>query len=130
MFSKYCCFCSCDCVFCHSLFFLHSAFIFPLLGCLRHALFYNACIMVAIFCGFCICIISWVSLYLSLHSFQSMIRQSIDYLKFIFYLIWQCLWFPLCYNLKAATRGVLWKKMLLKISQYSQKSTCARVSFY
>ena len=30
---------------------------------------------------------------------------------------------------KAATRGVLWKKMFLEISQNSQESTCARVSF-
>ena len=30
---------------------------------------------------------------------------------------------------EAATGGVLWKKVLLKISQKSQKSTCARVSF-
>ena len=30
---------------------------------------------------------------------------------------------------KAATRGVLWEKMLLEISQNSQESTCARVSF-
>ena len=30
---------------------------------------------------------------------------------------------------KAAARGVLWKKVLLEISQNSQENTCARVSF-
>ena len=30
---------------------------------------------------------------------------------------------------EAATRGVLWKKMLLEISQNSQENTCARASF-
>ena len=30
---------------------------------------------------------------------------------------------------EAATRGVLWKKVLLEISQNSQDNTCARVSF-
>ena len=30
---------------------------------------------------------------------------------------------------EAATGGVLWKKVFLKISQYSQKNSCARVSF-
>ena len=30
--------------------------------------------------------------------------------------------------LEAATRGVLWKKVLLEISQNSQKNTCDRVS--
>ena len=30
---------------------------------------------------------------------------------------------------EAATRGVLWKKVLLEISQNSQESTCARVFF-
>ena len=29
----------------------------------------------------------------------------------------------------ATTRGVLWKKVLLEISQNSQENTCARVSF-
>ena len=32
-------------------------------------------------------------------------------------------------QLKVATRGVLWKKLFLKISQNSQKNTSARVSF-
>ena len=30
---------------------------------------------------------------------------------------------------EAATEGVLWKKMFLKILQNSQENTCARVSF-
>ena len=30
---------------------------------------------------------------------------------------------------EAATRGVLWKNVFLEISQSSQESTCARVSF-
>ena len=30
---------------------------------------------------------------------------------------------------EAATRGVLWEKVFLEISQNSQKNTCARVSF-
>ena len=30
---------------------------------------------------------------------------------------------------EAATRGVLQKKMFLKVSQYSQENTCVRVSF-
>ena len=30
---------------------------------------------------------------------------------------------------EAATRGVLWKKLFLEISQNSQENTCARVSF-
>ena len=30
---------------------------------------------------------------------------------------------------EAATRGVLWKKVLLEISQNSQENTCAGVSF-
>ena len=30
---------------------------------------------------------------------------------------------------EGATRGALWKKVFLKISQNSQESTCARVSF-
>ena len=30
---------------------------------------------------------------------------------------------------EAATRGVLWKKVFLEISQNSQENTCARVSF-
>ena len=30
---------------------------------------------------------------------------------------------------EAATRGVLWKKVILEISQNSQENTCARVSF-
>ena len=30
---------------------------------------------------------------------------------------------------EAATRGVLWKKVLLKISQNLQENTCARASF-
>ena len=30
---------------------------------------------------------------------------------------------------EAATRGVLWKKALLKISQNAQENTCAKVSF-
>ena len=42
-----------------------------------------------------------------------------------------CLYVPgrrfLCNE--AATRGVLWKKVFLEISQYSQENTCARVSF-
>ena len=29
----------------------------------------------------------------------------------------------------AATRGALWKKLFLNISQYSQENTCAGVSF-
>ena len=33
------------------------------------------------------------------------------------------------YMLEAATRGVLWKKMFLEISQNLQKNTCAKVSF-
>ena len=32
-------------------------------------------------------------------------------------------------QLEVATRGVLWKKLFLKISQNSQKNTSARVSF-
>ena len=32
-------------------------------------------------------------------------------------------------QLKVATRGVMWKKLFLKISQNSQKNTSARVSF-
>ena len=32
-------------------------------------------------------------------------------------------------QLEVATRGVLWKKLFLKISQNSQENTCARVSF-
>ena len=31
--------------------------------------------------------------------------------------------------LEAATRGVLWKKVFLKVSQNSQENTCARVFF-
>ena len=31
---------------------------------------------------------------------------------------------------EAATRGVLWKKVFLEISQNSQENTCARVSFF
>ena len=31
--------------------------------------------------------------------------------------------------MEEATEGVLWKKMLLKISPNSQENTCARVSF-
>ena len=30
---------------------------------------------------------------------------------------------------EAATRGVLWKKVFLEISQNSQENTCAKVSF-
>ena len=33
------------------------------------------------------------------------------------------------YYAEAATWGVLWKKVFLKISQNSQENTCARVSF-
>ena len=33
------------------------------------------------------------------------------------------------YRIEAANGGVLWKKVFLKISQNSQKNTCARVSF-
>ena len=32
-------------------------------------------------------------------------------------------------NSEAATRGVLWKKVFLEISQNSQENTCVRVSF-
>ena len=32
-------------------------------------------------------------------------------------------------HLEAATRGALWKKVFLKISQNLQKNTCARDSF-
>ena len=32
-------------------------------------------------------------------------------------------------NTEAATRGVLWKKVFLKISQNSQENSCVRVSF-
>ena len=32
-------------------------------------------------------------------------------------------------NREAPTRGVLWKKVFLEISQNSQENTCARVSF-
>ena len=32
-------------------------------------------------------------------------------------------------TIEAATEGVLWKKVFLKISQNSQENTCARVSF-
>ena len=32
-------------------------------------------------------------------------------------------------HMEAATRGVLWKKVFLEISQNSQENTCARVSF-
>ena len=32
-------------------------------------------------------------------------------------------------QLEVATRGVLWKKLFLKISQNSQENTCTRVSF-
>ena len=31
---------------------------------------------------------------------------------------------------EAATRGVLWKKLFLKIPQISQENTCVGVSFY
>ena len=31
---------------------------------------------------------------------------------------------------EAATRGALWKKIFLEISQNSQENTCARVSFF
>ena len=34
-----------------------------------------------------------------------------------------------CLLSEAATRGVLWKKVFLEISQNSQENTCARVSF-
>ena len=33
------------------------------------------------------------------------------------------------YATEAATRGVLYKKVFLEISQYSQENTCARASF-
>ena len=33
-------------------------------------------------------------------------------------------------TLEAATTGVLWKKVLLKISQNSQENTCAGASFF
>ena len=33
------------------------------------------------------------------------------------------------FSTEAATRGVLWKKVFLEISQNSQENTCARVSF-
>ena len=33
------------------------------------------------------------------------------------------------WQLEAATRGVLWKKVFFKVSQNSQENTCARVSF-
>ena len=33
------------------------------------------------------------------------------------------------YTTEAATRGVLWKKVFLEISQNSQENTCATVSF-
>ena len=36
--------------------------------------------------------------------------------------------FKICFS-KAATRGALWKKVLLEILQNSQENTCARVSF-
>ena len=32
-------------------------------------------------------------------------------------------------KLEVATRGVLWEKLFLEISQNSQENTCARVSF-
>ena len=34
-----------------------------------------------------------------------------------------------CTSREAATGGVLWKKLFLKISQYSQENTCVGVSF-
>ena len=39
------------------------------------------------------------------------------------------LWSPWIHNSEAATRGALWKNVLLEISQNSQENTCARVSF-
>ena len=33
-------------------------------------------------------------------------------------------------NLEAATRGILWKKVFLGISQNAQENTCARVFSY
>ena len=38
-------------------------------------------------------------------------------------------WLWRYFSLEAAARGVLWKKVFLKISKNSQKNTCARVSF-
>ena len=34
-----------------------------------------------------------------------------------------------CISREAATRGVLWKKLFIKISQYSQENNCVGVSF-
>ena len=34
------------------------------------------------------------------------------------------------FSTEAATRGVLWKKVFLEISQNSQENTCTRVSFF
>ena len=36
----------------------------------------------------------------------------------------------ICHTSEAATGGVLFKKLFLKISQYSQENTCVGVSFY
>ena len=35
----------------------------------------------------------------------------------------------LCYHSEAATRGALWKKVILEISENSQENTCAGASF-
>ena len=37
--------------------------------------------------------------------------------------------YKIFYVLEAATRGVLYKKMILEISQNSQENACARASF-
>ena len=43
--------------------------------------------------------------------------------------IWQIFYKFLIFS-GAATRGILWKKMFLEISQNAQEKTCARVSFF
>ena len=43
--------------------------------------------------------------------------------------VWSNVWFWVVFYTEAATRGVLWNKVFLEISQNSQENTCARVPF-
>ena len=44
--------------------------------------------------------------------------------------VWNNAWFWVVFYTEAATRGVLWNKVFLEISQNSQENTCARVPFF
>ena len=48
---------------------------------------------------------------------------------FVNFTVWMLFWILKLLSAEAPTRGVLWKKVFLEISQNSQENTCARVFF-